>query len=135
MKTASPYLENLLAISAKAFDAEINEEFEGELMSEQASISNQISISANETEIEALITEASQLLRNSSDRTLELFNRVFNALYTAGKIIRIDVDRASTNTRELRILFKPTDCFRNLVTALRAGNIDDFCVEIDGHSN
>ncbi|QWE17292.1 hypothetical protein [Polynucleobacter sp. AP-Nino-20-G2] len=50
MKTASPYLENLLAISEKAFDAGIDEQFDGELMSEQDSISNQIVISANETE-------------------------------------------------------------------------------------
>ncbi|QWD55213.1 hypothetical protein [Polynucleobacter paneuropaeus] len=38
MKTASPYLENLLAISEKAFDAGIDEKFGGELMSKLASV-------------------------------------------------------------------------------------------------
>lgn len=38
MKTASPYLENLLNISAKAFDAGIDEHLEEESMTELANI-------------------------------------------------------------------------------------------------
>jgi hypothetical protein len=135
MKTASPYLENLLHISAKAFDAGIDEHLEEESMSKQPHIGYPLVISSNEAEFDALLKEASWLLRKSSQRTLELFNRVFDSLYTAGKLISIDVDRSTTNACELRILFEPTNCLKNLMAALRAGNIENFAVEIGRQIN
>lgn len=52
-------------------------------------------------------------------------NRLVQLLHAAGQIVRFEIDRdATARTGHLFVSCKPTDCFRNLVAAIGAIEVD-----------
>jgi len=68
-----------------------------------------------------------------SESFKQLLDRFLDGPNLADKLIRIEADLGSAGAGELLVSLHPTDFFRGLPAAIRAGNIDGLVVE-NGHS-
>lgn len=95
---------------------------------------NTVTLSVDTTEVQALIAEAEALIAQSPDWLRWLASEAFEHLQSHIDLFAIDQEfSAASNTDELRIGAQPTDQFRLLVAALRAGNGQP-CGLVDFHA-
>ena len=59
-------------------------------------------------------------------QVVELFLDLSNLL---SKLFRLQVDASAATTRDVLVLLEPTDCFRMLLVALRARDVNCFVIE------
>ncbi|ABE29892.1 hypothetical protein Bxe_A3087 [Paraburkholderia xenovorans LB400] len=75
-----------------------------------------------------------QLLSELAKRFPEVVERFVDGLLDLSELVRVDVRNCTAGTAgEVRICLEPSDCFREFLAAVAAGNVDGLVVEVDGH--
>lgn len=83
----------------------------------------QINLSVDQSQFSEALEELKSYVQ-SPQTSPKIIDRILSGLNSFGEFVSIDVDRSSaTGAGDLRVLFKPSDSFRELLSTLRASKL------------